>query len=376
LSKTGGLPTANEKRRLRLSLDAWRRLAHTIDSHGIRVPWQTRLGYWLSGASHSLLFRIQNASHAEKIKTVVSPPPIFLLGFWRSGTTLLHELFCCDPRFGYPSTYACLNPSHFLLSEGSVRRQRKGQEQTRRQMDDMRYSWISPQEDEFALLALGAPSAYEALIAPLLMRDARALCDLCRQPQEVQERWSKALNYFIQLLTIQQGKTMVLKSPPHGFRLPLLASLFPQSRYVMIERNPYEVFASNLKLWRTLLDMYSLEAVAAEDIEKFVLDAYVLHEKVLAEGARQLNAQQLARVRYEDLVVDPIGQMARLYAELDLGDFDQVRPRLEQYAKSVADHKRNRFRLSPAQKQRVDGAWRDAIQMKGYRWSDEYVTVA
>jgi hypothetical protein len=340
------------------------------------VPWQTRLGYWLSGACHSLLFRIQNASHAEKIKTVVSPPPIFLLGFWRSGTTLLHELFCCDPRFGYPSTYACLNPSHFLLSEESVRRQRKGQEQTRRQMDDMRYSWISPQEDEFALLALGAPSAYEALIAPLLMRDARALCDLCRQPQEVQERWSEALNYFIRLLTIQQGKPMVLKSPPHGFRLPLLASLFPQSRYVVIERNPYEVFASNLKLWRTLLDMYSLEAVAAEDIEKFVLDAYVLHEKVLAEGARQLNTPPLARVRYEDLVADPIGQMARLYAELDLGDFNQVRPRLEQYAKSVAGHKRNRFRLSPAQKQRVDGAWRDAIQIKGYRWSDEYVTVA
>jgi len=370
------MTTSNEKRRLRLSLDAWRRLSRTIDSHGVRLPWRTRLGYWLSAAGHSLLFRIQNASHAEKLKTVVSPPPIFLLGFWRSGTTLLHELFCCDPRFGYPSTYACLNPSHFLLTEESVRKQRKGQEQTRRQMDDMRYSWISPQEDEFALLALGAPSAYEALIAPLLMWDTRALLDLCRQPQEQQRRWSKALTYFIQLLTIQQGKTMVLKSPPHGFRLPLLASLFPQARYVVIERNPYEVFASNLKLWRTLLDMYSLEVVQPEDIEKFVLESYILHEKVLAEGVRQLNARQLARVRYEDLVSDPIGQMARLYSEFELEDFDKVRPRLEQYAKGVAGHRRNRFLLSPEQKQRVDAAWRDAIRTKGYHWSDEYVTVA
>jgi len=369
-------PTSHGKRRLRLSLNAWRHLARTIDSHGVRLPWRTRLGYWLSAAGHSLLFRIQNASHAEKLKTVVSPPPIFLLGFWRSGTTLLHELFCCDPRFGYPSTYACLNPSHFLLTEESVRKQRKGQEQTRRQMDDMRYSWISPQEDEFALLALGAPSAYEALIAPLLMWDTRALLDLCRQPQEQQRRWSKALTYFIQLLTIQQGKTMVLKSPPHGFRLPLLASLFPQARYVVIERNPYEVFASNLKLWRTLLDMYSLEVVQPEDIEKFVLESYILHEKVLAEGVRQLNARQLARVRYEDLVSDPIGQMARLYSEFELEDFDKVRPRLEQYAKGVAGHRRNRFLLSPEQKQRVDAAWRDAIRTKGYHWSDEYVTVA
>jgi omega-hydroxy-beta-dihydromenaquinone-9 sulfotransferase len=376
MSGSEATTTSNGKRRLRLSLNAWRRLDRTISYHGVRLPWRTRIDYRLSATVHSLLFRIQNASHAEKIRTVVSPPPIFLLGFWRSGTTFLHELFCCDPRFGYPSTYACLNPSHFLLTEEWVRKQRKGQEQTRRQMDDMRYSWISPQEDEFALLALGARSAYEALIAPLLMRDARALLDLCRQPQELQDRWSSALRYFIQLLTVQQGKTMVLKSPPHGFRLPLLAALFPQAHYVVIDRNPYEVFASNLKLWRTLLEMYSLEAAPAEDIENFILEAYVLHEEVLAKGVRQLKPQSLAGVRYEELVADPIGQMARLYAELDLGDFDKLRPRLEQYLQSVAGHRRNSFLLSPEQKERVDAAWRDSISTKGYQWSDEYVTVA
>lgn len=364
-----------KKRRLRLSLDAWRRLARTIESHGVSVPWQRRLGYWLSGAGHSLLFRVQHASHAEKIAAAVPPEPIFLLGFWRSGTTLLHELFCCDPRFGFPTTYACLNPSHFLLTEQWVRG-RKGQEQVRRQMDDMRYSWISPQEDEFALLALGAPSAYEALIAPWLMRDTGALLDLCHQPQEQQERWSKTLQYFVRLLTIQQGKAMVLKSPPHGFRLPLLASLFPQARYVVIERNPYEVFASNLKLWQTLLEMYSLEAVQLEDIERFILEAYVLHEEILAEGASQLRAGLLAAVRYEELVADPIGQMKRLYGELELTDFDVLQPRLEQHVQSVAGHRRNRFRLSVEQRRRVDAAWRDFIRSKGYLWSDEYVTVA
>lgn len=364
------------KRRLRLSLDGWRRLSEKIRAHGVRLPWHTRLSYWLSGAGHTLLLRIQNASHAERINSVVSPAPVFLLGFWRSGTTLLHELFCCDSRFGYPSTYACLNASHFLLTEEWVRQRGAAQERSRRQMDDMRYSWISPQEDEFALLALGAPSAYEALLAPLLMRDARALLDVGRQPREQQERWSRALQYFIQLLTVQQGKPMVLKSPPHGFRLRLLASLFPEARFVVIERNPYEVFASNLKLWQTLLEMYSLEVIELEDIEKFVLEAYVLHEEILAEGARQLRAGRLATVRYEDLVADPIGQMKRLYGELELTDFDVLRPRLEQYVQSVAGHKRNRFRLSLEQRKRVDSAWRDFIRNKGYLWSDEYVTVA
>jgi len=365
--------TATGNRRLRLSLGAWRRLVRRIDANSTRLDWQTRLAYWLSGASHSLLTRIQHASHADKIKTAVPAPPLFLLGFWRSGTTFLHELFCCDARFGFASTYACLNPSHFLLTEEWMRE--RAAQPTRRPMDSMRYSWVSPQEDEFALLSLGAPSAYEALIVPSLMRDARSLLDLRHRSREEQNRWGGALRYFIQLLTVQQGKTIVLKSPPHGFRLPVLPSLFPLARYVVIERNPYEVFASNLKLWHTLLDIYSVESISPDEIEAFVLAAYVLHEDAIAEGVRQVDPRLIARVRYEELVADPVGRMARLYDELELEDFEAVRPPLEHYVASVADHTRNHFRLSPAEKQRVDAVWGMLIQDKGYGWPDDHVTL-
>src|SRR5271170_7170628 len=151
-------------RRLRLSFGAWRRLVSKIDRDRGQLSSQSNLAYWLGGLGHSLLFRLQDASHAEALKATVPSPPIFVLGFWRSGTTLLHELLCCDSNFGFPSTYACLNPAHFLLSErwtGS-----RSQQQVHRPMDHLRYSWASPQEDEFALLILGAPSAYEALIVP------------------------------------------------------------------------------------------------------------------------------------------------------------------------------------------------------------------
>ncbi len=44
-------------------------------------------------------------------------PPIFIIGHWRSGTTLLHEILMLDDRFCCPSTYQCFAPGHFLLTE-------------------------------------------------------------------------------------------------------------------------------------------------------------------------------------------------------------------------------------------------------------------
>ena len=357
-----------------MSLSAWRRLASRIDPHRSQLSWYTDLAYCLSGIVHSLLFRLQNASHADALQGATPSPPIFVLGFWRSGTTLLHELLCCDPQFGFPSTYACLNPSHFLLTETWASR-RKTQQQATRPMDNMSYSWASPQEDEFALLALGAASPYEALIVPSLMRDPKALIDLRQHTPEEQRRWGEALRYFLLLLTAQQGKAMVFKSPPHGFKLPLLLSMFPQARYVIIERNPYEVFASNLKLWRTLLNMYALESVFAEEIENFVLTAYVTHEEVVSEGTRVADTDRLAHVRYEELVADPVGQMRQLYGKLKLGNFDRVGPLMEKYATGVADHVRNRLTISAAQKARIEEYWGSSIRSKNYGWPEQYLSL-
>jgi hypothetical protein len=154
-----------------------------------------------------------------------------------------------------------------------------------------------------------------------------------------------------------------------------LPALFPQARYVIIERNPYEVFVSNLKLWRTLLDMYSLESYSLAEIEAFVLAAYLIHEESIAEGVRNISPRALARVRYEDLVADPIGQMVRLYMELGIEGFEAVRPILSQHVADIGDYKRNHFLLSPLQKSRLDEEWGEVIRGKGYICSNNYVSL-
>ena len=362
------------KQRLRLSRDAWRRISSKIETQRSIASFKTRLLYSSASATNSILAKMQSLAHAEALEKAKVPPPIFLLGFWRSGTTFLHELFCCDTRFGFPSTYACMNSAHFLLTEQGFHK-RRGKQEAYRPMDNMQYSWTSPQEDEFALLCMGAPSPYEALLVPSLMSDPKALLDLRRRSAEEQDLWKRTIQLFLRELTVQQRKPMVLKSPTHGFRFPLLPSLFPGSRFVIIERNPYEVFASNLKLWNTLLDMYSLELASPEQIENFVLAAYLIHEEAIAEGIRNITPETVSRVRYEDLVANPLSEMRRIYSELKLPGFEDAQPAMQQYIASVSGHQRNRLVLSPAQKNSVDEMWGKLIRDKGYAWPEKWLTL-
>ena len=108
-----------------------------------------------------LLGLAQHCIYGRRIaQTQLAGPPLFVRGHWRSGTTLLHELLGLDDRFASPTTFQCFAPSHFLLTESVVSNYGNWLIPNRRPMDNMKAGWSFPQEDEFALMNLGAPTPY------------------------------------------------------------------------------------------------------------------------------------------------------------------------------------------------------------------------
>jgi hypothetical protein len=75
---------------------------------------------------------------------------------------------------------------------------------------------------------------------------------------------------------------------------------------------------------------------------------------------------RLVDVRYEDLVADPVAEMRRLYQQLDLGDFTQVQPAIEDYAQKTRDYRTNRHRIPPETAERVRRHWAPYFQRYGY----------
>ena len=82
--------------------------------------WHLHIGVVASTVAfgHMVLRWAQHSLYGKAIaRTRIDKPPIFILGHWRTGTTLLHEMMILDPRHGYPNNYHCLDPNHVLLTE-------------------------------------------------------------------------------------------------------------------------------------------------------------------------------------------------------------------------------------------------------------------
>jgi omega-hydroxy-beta-dihydromenaquinone-9 sulfotransferase len=86
-----------------------------------------------------------------ELNDVAVPPPLFLLGHWRHGTTHLHNLLTVDRRFAFANNYQALYPFSFLTAERLHSQVIDFFLPKRRPMDNVQWNMWSPQEDEFAL---------------------------------------------------------------------------------------------------------------------------------------------------------------------------------------------------------------------------------
>src|SRR5207248_706320 len=290
--------------------------------------------------AHTCLRWVQDGLYGDKVaETPVPHEPLFVVGHWRTGTTLLHELLILDDRHAYPDTFHCFAPCHPLVSEHFVKTYLWFLMPAKRPMDNMPAGWDRPQEDEFALCLLGQPSPYADLAFPNRPPVFPGSLDLSGLTPRQLAAWKRTFRRFVQTLALKDPRRLVLKSPPHTARVPVLLELFPDARFVHVVRDPYVLFSSTVNLWTSLAKRHGLQTPRGGPAleEKVFREFRVVHERYEATKGL-IPPSRLAEVQYEELVKDLVGTMRRVYDGLDLGGFDAVRPKLEAYAERHAGY--------------------------------------
>ena len=290
-----------------------------------------------------------------------------MLGHWRTGTTLLHELLILDERFTSPTTLQCFVPCNFLITEGVLKRYGNVFVPEKRPMDNMATGWDRPQEDEFALALLGAPSPYFDFAFPHRPPLFPGSLDLQGLSAGQLKQWKRVFIRFLKALTYHDPRRLVLKSPPHTARLPVLLELFPDAKFVHIRRDPYTLFASTVKLWQAMAERHGLQRPdTSAALEEKVFREFELIHRRYEEGKTLIPAGNLVEVRYEDLVADMVGVVKGVYDGLGLGGFESARPKLDAYVANNKSYETNKHALTPERRAAIANRWGDIIRQQGY----------
>jgi hypothetical protein len=313
------------------------------------------------------LWVLQELIFGRRIRrTKISDEPIFVIGHWRSGTTLLHELLVLDPRCTYPDTYACFSANHFLVSGWIFRPLLKFLLPEHRLMDNMAAGLNHPQEDEFALCNMGVRSPYLTIVFPNRPPQDMEYLDLEHVPPEGLAFWKAKFRWFLQCITLRHPKRIVLKSPPHTCRVKILLDMFPKAKFVHIVRDPYVIFPSTVNLWKRLYRDEGLQVPTGEGLEEHVFRTFERMYEVFERDRELIPSGQFSEVRYEDLVKHPMEEMQRLYDELQLDEFDLARPGIEKYLAEQKDYKTNRYQTAPELESQIARRWGGYLAKYGY----------
>lgn len=315
---------------------------------------------------NSVMEKVEGWRYEKKLAETEVKPPLFVLGHWRSGTTLLHNLLTLDDRYTYPNLYQCIFPHHFLSTEKAMAGLTSWLVPKRRPMDNMETGWKLPQEDELALLLTTTYSPYRNLAFQGHRERYEDYFDFKSADPQEREQWKAAMMRFMKKITLRTGKPIITKSPGHTYRVEILREMFPEAKFVYIHRHPYDVIRSTIHLRAVMFQTNALGKINLENHDELVYQAYEQCIRTYEEDKQNIPEGHLYELKYEEFEKDLLGHMHKVYDNLQLPDFEYVRPKIEQYVAGQKEYKKNVFPTDEALAEVVNTRMKFVLDKYGY----------
>ena len=303
----------------------------------------------------------------NKLKNHSIEDPVFILGHWRSGTTLVQNIMSLDPQAGFVSTLQSLFPE-VVASKSVFRYFMQLTLPERRPVDNMRLNADYPMEEEFAIGNTNSYSFYNGWCFPQEMIDfyKKAIEFEGLTDGEIQQWKADYLRILKKAAFEANRDRLVIKNPPHTGRIPMLLEMFPNAKFIHIHRNPVNVFLSTRKLYRSTSENIRFQRISDEELENKILEVYKLIMNHYWATKDLIPAGNLKEIRFEEFEQDPYNGTKEIFDDLALPGFDKAAPRFKAYIDSRRNFKRNKHQISREELDKVLNEWGFAMERWGY----------
>jgi hypothetical protein len=281
----------------------------------------------------------------SQIHSAELPGLVFVLGHWRSGTTFLHNLLSLHPYYAYPNQFQVSKPFTFLHREKVVEKVFSEKESRKRAMDNVEVNFHTPGEDESALAVGSIRSPYIGWTFPknhLFYERFLSMQDVSKE--EMQE-WQEFFVYFLRKLSLRyNGAPLIMKSPTHTARIPILLRMFPTAKFIHLHRNPYIVYQSTEKFYREALPGYHLQRPGNNETNhEIIVRLYKNMYRSYFDHYQEIPDNQFIEISYDELVMNPFETIQKISEKIDLGKSEEFDRSLQEYILKNKNYKKNKY---------------------------------
>ncbi len=295
-------------------------------------------------------------------------PPVFIIGFWRSGTTLLHNLLCQDPDASYTTTLQTVFP-HMVLSQRLWLKPLINLAlPALRPFDNVRMDMDFPQEEEYGMTNVQPCSLYNFFQFPADFDDIveHEITPGVSGRQDLNS-WMNQYRLLIAKASLNTGgKRYISKNPCNLARIKLLKQMFPQSRFIFIYRNPYRVVESLYRFYLAIIPGVKLQEPAPDFSREKIVKLYVDMMRRYEADKSLFSGQELLEIRMEDFLRDKLSHLTDIYATFHMDSFDKARPCIEEYLRENAGYSRESYEIHPDTFRLVNQYAADLVTSLGY----------
>lgn len=275
----------------------------------------------------SLFAYIEKRKFGKKLlNTSIPDKPVIILGHWRTGSTLLHQLMSLDSKFVFPTLFQTTIPDSFLVSKKYYKPIMGRIMPKQRPMDSMKSGFDEPQEDEYATFRINGVSPLERLVFPVsenyFLADYNDNVDL----NSFNKDWLKALILFCKKVVFNNNRNLLLKNPFFTSRVESLLEIFPNAKFIHIYREPLAVVKSTIRMWDIVGKQNALNNKWSKPTINAVAKYYSEMMNDFSNVSKTIKQGNICEIKYEDLINNPVEQISIIYKVLGLDftkDFSQ-----------------------------------------------------
>ena len=311
---------------------------------------------------------IEKIRFQKKIRnTKLAKDPIFIIGFYRTATTLLHTLFSKDKQFGYMSNLDGFTSQFNLSFSDFARNILERRMPKTRPMDNIDMKIDDPQEESYAIGALSKYGITNSLIFPQNYEYFTKFLTFEECSPKDLEKWKKVYLYFVQKTTLKNnGKQIVLKNPANGSRITHLLEMYPNAKFIYSYRNPYTLFCSMKILLQKLMEISALQTWDEFDIENQFVKLLGKIHSTYDQTKSLIPPENFYTLKYEDFIKNPLPFLHEIYEEFDLKEFEEAKPVFQEYLDAKKDYIANKHEITPRIVEIINTHWEKYRISHGY----------